>query len=563
MTDNRSTQAVAASSRKIDRSELPESVLSISDDFNPLSEGVFMKHQSEWVGDQSNLKLCRKGRRTGITWAEAQDDTLIAAASRSAGGDNVFYIGDTKEKGLEFIGYCAHFAKFIEGAIAEIWEGETEVEYLEGNQQIVQRLASYTIRFKSGFRITALASRPAVIRGLQGVVVIDEAAFHNNVKGVIDACNALLIWGGRIRVISTHNGVLNAFNELIKETEAGKWPYSMHTVTFDDAVENGLYERVCLVKGWKLTPEGKQKWYSSIRNAYGTRLDVMRQELDVIPLEGGGTMLPLAWIEACMTKDYSVVRWEAPEEEFIDWPEAARRAHMDLWLRDNVLPILEKLPTGRLYALGEDFAMRVDRSSMAIGYRSTDLIMHIPLILELRGCPYDQQEQALFYVLDRLHRFQNGIMDANGNGMVLAQKTRQRYGRERILELMATDAWYREYSPKLREAFESRSILMPEDADTTSDLKQFQMSDSGTWKIPKNVRTIGTDDGKRHADNAIGIINLFAALDADIAPIEHESTGIERESMSGYAETPQSNNLTGFSDTGFGAVSGGLNTDGY
>jgi phage FluMu gp28-like protein len=43
--------------------------------------------------------LAEKGRRTGITFAEALDDTLLAASSREAGGMNLFYIGDTKEKG--------------------------------------------------------------------------------------------------------------------------------------------------------------------------------------------------------------------------------------------------------------------------------------------------------------------------------------------------------------------------------------------------------------------------------------------------------------------------------
>lgn len=41
------------------------------------------------------------------------NSTLIAGAQKAAGGDNVYYIGDTKEKGLEFIGYVAKFARVI------------------------------------------------------------------------------------------------------------------------------------------------------------------------------------------------------------------------------------------------------------------------------------------------------------------------------------------------------------------------------------------------------------------------------------------------------------------
>lgn len=521
MTEDRVLQARTTPYRKVERFELPETVLSIPDDLNPLLEGIFMKHQSDWVADDSPLKLCRKGRRTGITWAEAQDDTLIAAAAREAGGDNVFYIGDTKEKGLEFVGYAAHFAKFIEGNSVEIWEGETDIEYIKSGEHIVERLASYTIRFKSGFRISALASRPVVVRGLQGVVVLDEAAFHNDVKGMIDACNALLIWGGRIRIISTHNGVLNAFNELIKEIEEGKWPYSMHTVSFDDAVENGLYERVCLVRGWKPTPEGKQEWYSKIRNSYGTRLDAMRQELDVIPLEGGGTMLPMAWIEACQTPDYKLIQWKSPSEDFVDWPKSARRAEMELWLRDNIMPELEKLPVAS-YGIGGDFALRVDRADYAIGYKGLGMVLHVPFILEFRKCPYDQQKQALIYIGKNLPRLRQIVLDARGNGMVLAQEIRQEFGANQVEELMATDAWYREHSPKFRERFESKTFLIPKHPDVTSDLKQFQMSPTGVWKIPSDVRTTGTDDGQRHADSGIALINLDSAMDG--APREYDYT---------------------------------------
>ena len=71
----------------------------------------------------------------------------------------------------------------------------------------------------SGFQIVALSSRPENIRGLQGHVIIDEAAFHRNVQAVLDAATALLIWGSRIVIISTHNGTTNAFNQLIKEIE--------------------------------------------------------------------------------------------------------------------------------------------------------------------------------------------------------------------------------------------------------------------------------------------------------------------------------------------------------
>ena len=78
------------------------------------------------------------------------------------------------------------------------------------------------MRFASGFRITALSSRPENIRGLQGLVNLDEAALHKNVAKVLKSATALLIWGGRIRVWSTHRGKKNAFNQLVQDVRAGR-----------------------------------------------------------------------------------------------------------------------------------------------------------------------------------------------------------------------------------------------------------------------------------------------------------------------------------------------------
>ncbi|WP_321392806.1 hypothetical protein [Emcibacter sp.] len=547
--------------RKVDREDLPSQVLDIPEDFNPLADGVLMEHQKSWIADQSPLKLAEKGRRTGITWAEAQDDSLIAAASREAGGDNVYYIPDAKEKGLEFIGYCAHLLKFIDEHNYDIEEYFEEFPVTDdvGNETI-ERIAAYRIVCRSGFKIVGLSSRPAAIRGLQGVVVIDEVAFHNDPGQVIAACNALLIWGGRIRLISTHNGATNAFNELIKETLAGKWPYSLHHYTFDDAVKNGLYERVCLVRGWKATPQGKKEWYDRIRGSYGTRTEDMKQELDAVPADGTGQMLPLAWIEACQKQEHVAVRWEPPQPDFVDWPESARKADMQLWLQENVLPLIkETLPSERQTFLGEDFAMRQDRTAFAIGYVTQNLTRKMPFIVEMDKCPYDQQKQALFYIISNLSRFTYGILDANGNGMVLAQEARQKFGKSQIMELNANDAWYREFSQKLRTAFEDRTIEIPADSDVRDSLRLFQLI-NGVGKIPRDVRVKGTDGGKHHGDSAIAILNCYAASLQDVIPIEFSSTGEKRLDQYDYGEGTTERIAE---DAGFGVVAGGNHYQGY
>lgn len=498
--------------------------------YDPLGEGILMDHQKRWVEDQSDLKVAEKGRRTGFTWCEAWDDTLIASAAKSAGGDDIWYIGDTKEKGREFVATCAGFASRLAGELLDIEEFVFEdVEVDERGEAKTRQIAAFRITFASGHRISALSSRPANIRGLQGIVVIDEAAFHQDVGKVIEACLALLIWGGKIRIISTHNGNTNAYNTLIKEIRAGIQEASLHRATFDDAVAGGLYERMCAVKNRAMSPQDKAAWYSKIRRSYGSRTEAMREELDAVPREGDGTMLALALIEAAQQQDYRVARWVPPEPagslEFVDWPEQLRRDHMDLWIKEHITPELEKFPAGALCALGGDFAMRQDRAAYAAGYTDQMLHRHVPLIAELRQCPYDQQKQLLFYMgtwLRERRRLQGGVLDANGNGMVLAQEARQKFGPERIVELMPSDVWAREFTPKFSAAFADKTFHIPNDLDTRDDLHQFRVI-NGVGKIPVDVRTEGTDGGRRHADAAVALLNFYAATLGGVVEYGYQS----------------------------------------
>ncbi|HYG91195.1 MAG TPA: hypothetical protein VD978_33630 [Azospirillum sp.] len=499
--------------------------------FDPLADGLLMSHQRAWVADESELKIAEKGRRTGITWAEAYSSVMTASAARSAGGDDVWYIGDTKDKGREFINTCRGFAEKIAGELVEVEEFLfDDVEVDAAGNVTTKQISAWRITFASGFRISALSSNPANIRGLQGVVIIDEAGFHKDVAKVLDACLALLIWGGKIRIISTHNGKANPFNTLIKEVREGTRIGRVHTIPFDQAVADGLYERVCAVRGWKMSPEGKAAWYNKVRKSYGSRTDAMREELDAIPREGEGTMIPLALIEAAQTDKYPLVRWTKPDaragKDFVDWTEFDRREHMRQWLAEYVTPLLEALPANADCAVGEDFAMRQDRTDIAVGFTDERLVRHAAFLVELRECPYDQQKQALFHICDFLRgkrRFSRGVLDANGNGMVLAQEARQRYGEDRILELMPQDKWLlREITPLFAAAFVDRTILIPLHKDVRDDVHQFRLV-NGVGKIPTDVRTEGTDGGRRHADAAVAILNFYAATFGAVVEYGYEA----------------------------------------
>lgn len=484
----------------------------VPDDFDPLEEGVLMAHQAEWIGDDSTLKICAKGRRTGITFAEALDCTLIAAAKRSAGGQNVFYIPDSKPKGREFIGYAAHFAKTVAGEMLTIEDG---IFFDQKEDGTTKAISSYIIKFASGFRIEALSSRPENIRGLQGTVVIDEAAFHRDVRNVIDAVGALLIWGGKIRIISSHNGITNPFNELIKEAEAKKNGFKVHTFSFGDAVRNGLYMRVCLIKGDEWSQEKQEAWEAEIRSAYGTRTAKMRQELDAIPAEAEGAALSRVLIESCMSRDLpDVIRWDRPDD-FKNLDDYERERQTLEFCEAVLKPRLDRLDVTLQHCIGGDFARSGDKTAFVVPEIGVDLVRRAVLIVELKNVPFDQQRDILFYVGDRLPRRVAGAFDARGNGQYLAEKARQRWG-ESMQEVMLSPSWYAAHMVPYIEAFGDKSVLYPYDADVLADHQALAYV-NGIVKVPDDYSAKGADGYNRHGDTAIASALAYYASKLDFA----------------------------------------------
>ncbi len=475
--------------------------------------GVLLPYQQRWVADKSPVKVCEKSRRVGLSWAEAADDALIASASREAAGDDVWYIGYNQDMAKEFIRDVAFWARHYELAASEM----EEVVLKDEDKDIL----TFVIKFASGFRVTALSSRPSNLRGKQGVVVIDEAAFHDDLDGLIKAAIALLMWGGRVRIISTHNGDSNPFNELIQDCRANKKPYSVHRIEFEDAIREGLFRRICVTTGKRWSRAEEVKWIAEMRAFYG---DHASEELDVIPSSGSGTFLPRQIIEAVMKADIPVIRLSRPPS-FTGEPEHIRKADIHDWCEEVLKPLLESLNPDLEHFFGEDFGRLGDLSVIWPLALTRLLELETPFVLELRNIPFEQQRQILFYLVDRLPRFSGGAMDARGNGQYLAEVAMQRYGESRIAQVMLSTEWYRSNMPRMKAHFEDRTLSAPRDADILSDLRSIKM-DKGVAKVPDSARVKGTDGNGRHGDAAIALaMGVHAVASMEVVPIEFHSTG--------------------------------------
>ncbi|MGC6405780.1 terminase large subunit domain-containing protein [Bisgaard Taxon 45] len=523
-----------------------QSVVSLQVQHNYKTPMLLLGYQQRWCADLTPVKVCEKSRRIGLSWGEAADSALLAASQK---GMDTWYIGYNKDMAQEFIRDCADWAKAYGLAAGEI--EETEEIFKDGDEE--KAILAYIIRFASGWRITALSSRPSNLRGKQGRVIIDEAAFHDDLAELMKAAMALLMWGGQVHIISTHNGVDNPFNELVEDVKAGKKPYSLHTIPFDDAIEDGLYQRICLRLGREWTKESEQAWVAQIRASYG---DAASEELDCIPKNSGGAWLTRALIESRMSKETPLIRL-TKNDEFSLIDEPVRYAEVEEWCEENLLPVLQALPQGQRSYIGEDFARTGDLSVICVGQEQSDLTLKEVLVVEMSKIPFKQQEQVYYYIGDRLPRFSKAANDGRGNGQFLSEAAFDRYG-QIIESVMLSQSWYAEHAPPFKAALEDGTFHgIPHHADMLDDLRAFQVI-KGTPRIP-DKRTQGNNGTQRHGDAGIAKLLLYYAYRTDSGfEIDFKSIG-KRETSSLF------NNSYAVKKTrrGFGTIRGGNDFRGY
>lgn len=465
---------------------------------------VLLGYQKRWIADESVLKIAEKSRRTGLTWAEAADATLCAATAKSEGGCNHFYVGSNKEMAREFIEAAAMWARAFDKAAGEIQEELFIDEGKEGKE-----ILTFTIYFASGFKIQALSSNPSNLRGMQGNVTIDEAAFHDRLAELLKAALALTMWGSKVRIISTHNGIENLFNQLIIDSRAGKKRYSVHTITLDDACAEGLYKRICQITRKEWSQAAEDEWKAGLLKDTATEEDAL-EEYYCVPKSGSGIYIKRTLVERAMVSDRSIpiVRWTAPKD-FELKPEGERTRIIAEWCENVLQPLLDKLNDNHRHVFGEDFARKGDLSVFCPLTIYPDLTKRVPFLVELANAPYETQRTVLFYILTRLPRFTAAAFDATGNGGYLAEAARLKWGTEIVDAVMLNLPWYREWMPKLKAEFEDGNLVIPRHEDIQSDMSKIQVK-QGVPQIEKGSGT-GSDGQQRHGDFAVALAMAIRA----------------------------------------------------
>lgn len=465
--------------------------------------------------EEHPLTVILKSRRIGLTWGIGSTAVLTSSAQKKAGGMDTLYIGYNLDMAREFIDVCGMWARAFNQVASDV----EDFVFIDKDEDGDKAIKAFRITFASGFEVLALSSRPRSLRGRQGLVIIDEAAFHDDLPELIKAAMALLIWGGKVVVVSTHDGDANPFNTLCDDVRSGRRPGKLIQIDFDEALHDGLYQRICLVTGKEWSPEAEAKWRQDVIDFYGEDAD---EELYCIPSKGSGVYLSSTLIEA--RAEEAPVLYLELEDAFTFWNEKRRESWVDDWCKENLNSLLNELPKDLIHCFGEDFARISDLSVIWPIQIRRNLSRYCPFILEMRNVPFEQQKQILFYIVDRLPMFQAGALDATGNGAYLAEVAAQRYGETRISQIKLSDSFYSEHMPKFRRAFEEGTTSVPKDSDVIMDHRAIKKV-NGVPKVPRGDRTTsseskGKGNKKRHGDSAIAhFLGYFATLQ-DVAPIE-------------------------------------------
>lgn len=511
-----------------------------------MSGAILLPYQQCWIEDKAPVKIIEKSRRIGISYAEAADAVLHASA---LSGANVYYISYDKEMTAGFIEDCATWTRAFHAGAGEIGES-----LMPDPQRPDRDILIYRINFASGHSIQTFSSNPRNLRskGRPGErLIIDEAAFVDDIEELLKSAMAMTMWGGSVRIISTHNGDENPFNALINDVRAGRYDYSLHRVTLDDALADGLYRRICEVIGREWSPQAEAEWREALIRRYRPNED---EELFCIPSFGGGAYLPRALVEACMA-DAPVVRFEGGRS-FNMAPEPVRRAEMADWINDTIRPLAGLLDASRRHVFGMDFARSGDMSVIAPMEIGETLHRRVPFLVEMRNVPHKQQEQVLIAVADSLPRLYAGAIDATGNGSYIAESAHDIYG-SRIEQVHFSEGWYREHMPKYKAAFEDRLITIPRHDDVLEDHRAIRLV-RGVPRVPEGK----TDKrGQRHGDAAIAIALAYTASLMDAVTIDFDSAG-RRASADMLRDAGLPGGLPR-RDAGWGVVGDALDMGGY
>jgi hypothetical protein len=240
----------------------------------------WLPYQDAWLKDRSIFKIWEKSRRIGATYVQSFEDFCDC---QKGVYQNVWFSSTSEDAGKEYLTYVEAWVKLFNHCAKNI------------GKQIIDKdldIKATVIEFKNGSRINVLSSNPKGFRGKGGKIVLDEFAHHDNQRELWDAASACILWGGSMRILSTHYGKSNMFYEMINNRD-NSYDLSKHRTSIHDAVNQGLHKRLLDLDKTKITDSAD--WIAWIKKNIARYEETWQQEFCLNAVENLNCKVVTNW----------------------------------------------------------------------------------------------------------------------------------------------------------------------------------------------------------------------------------------------------------------------------
>jgi len=441
---------------------------------------TFLPYQKLWIKNPSQFAIGEKSRRIGLTYAEAYR-VASDLSTKNVKNNKVWFSSADLSAAEEFIDYVGFFARYLN--IAAKYVGEVIIDKED-------EITAHRVRFSNGAECNAISSNPTRFRSKGGDVILDEFAHHKDQEKMFTAAKPSMMWGNRVRIISTHNGDDSFFNSLInevmKKNDGSMKNWSHFKKTIQDAINDGLIDTILQHKA------SKQEAATFLEDLF------------------------------------SGMTQEAIDEEFYCIPRSSSNSHLlkyeliNAIERDDILNELLKDIIGDLY-VGMDVGRKKNPSIIWIIEKLGELL-YTRKVIPLKNMPYSDQRKILYDVFSHPN-FRRACIDATGIGNQMAEEAQQQYGMLRVEPVVFTPKVKEELASYTYIMVEGRKVLIPRDKTIREDLYSVRAVTTAAGNVRYEAEQ--TKDGG-HADYFFGLALALMAAKSYSGPLIITS-GVHRQ----------------------------------
>lgn len=380
-------------------------------------KSYFLPYQVDWLRDGSRFKIWGKSRRIGATYAQAYED--VKDAARADAPLDVWFTSADESAAKEYIRYCGQWARLFNIAAEDLGEIVIDKE---------NDIKALVIEFANGKRIHGLSSNPTAFRSKGGKLVIDEYAFHKNPEELWKAAVPIITWGFPVRILSTYNGKGNRYYRIVSDAkkqlaETGKSQWSLHTTTIEQAVAQGLADKIV---GRPLTDAERAAWIAELRDAAGDE-ETWRQEYMCEPVDEATAWLTWELITSGEHKDAGKPELYQGGDCYVGMDIARRRHLTIIWVDEKVGDVL------------------VTRE-----------------VVRMKNATFAAQDAELGRVFEQ-YKVRRCCMDQTGIGEKPVEDAKKSHGEYRVEGVLFNGVVKQHLAQVLKQRYEDRKVRTPED----------------------------------------------------------------------------------------------------